>query len=120
MLSMAFGRRQNSLVEAPSRAAPSVVARPEQWPSAKIELQPLPAGEQPSVEEDLRAWNEERRRRLPSRVPWSSLYLMASLSFGIASFVLPDSVNDAADWLLYILCGASLWAWIAARRKRST
>jgi hypothetical protein len=53
-------------------------------------------------------------------VPWSSLYLTASLSFGIASFVLPDSVNDAADWLLYILCGASLWAWIAARRKRST
>jgi hypothetical protein len=53
-------------------------------------------------------------------MPWSSLYLMGSLSFGIASFVLPDSVNDAADWLLYVLCGASLWAWFSARRKRKT
>jgi hypothetical protein len=33
---------------------------------------------------------------------------MAALSFAIAWFVLPDSVNDAVDWLLLGLSGASL------------
>ena len=37
-------------------------------------------------------------------MPWPQLSLMASLCFGIASFVLPDSVNDNVDWLLWGLC----------------
>lgn len=33
---------------------------------------------------------------------------MASLCFGVAALALPDSVNEAAQWLLYLLAAASL------------
>jgi hypothetical protein len=71
----------------------------------------------PPVDEEMRAWTKERQRHLFHRIPWRPLYLMASLSFGIASFVLPDSVNDSVDWLLYLLAGASLWAWWRGRAQ---
>jgi len=41
--------------------------------------------------------------------------LMASLCFGIASLVLPDSVNDILDWTLYGLTAASLYAGLSGR-----
>jgi hypothetical protein len=40
---------------------------------------------------------------------------MASMSFGIAAFVLPESVNDAVQWPLYALSAASLYAWFRRR-----
>lgn len=49
-------------------------------------------------------------------IPWRPLALMASLCFGIASFVLPDTVNDAVQWLLYGLMAASLYAGFSKRR----
>jgi hypothetical protein len=72
----------------------------------------------PYVDEELDAWKAERRRtRGIVIVPWRSVYLMASLCFGIASFVLPDTVNDWVDWLLYGLAAASLVAWFRGRGK---
>jgi hypothetical protein len=41
--------------------------------------------------------------------------LTASLCFGIASLVLPDTVNDAVNWLLYALTAASLYAGLRRR-----
>ncbi|MEJ1970657.1 MAG: hypothetical protein WDN03_18825 [Rhizomicrobium sp.] len=70
-----------------------------------------------SVEEELRLWKADRRRAHPFPVPWRQLYLVASVSFGIASLVLPDSVNDIFDWLLYALSAASLIAWFRGRGK---
>lgn len=43
---------------------------------------------------------------------------MASLSFGIASFELPDDVNGAVNLLLYFLSAMSLWVWFSKRRDR--
>jgi hypothetical protein len=42
---------------------------------------------------------------------------MASLCFGVATFVLPDSVNSAVDYLLYGLMAASFAAGVVRRRK---
>jgi hypothetical protein len=42
---------------------------------------------------------------------------VASLCFGIASFVLPDTVNDGVQWLLYALAAASLYGGVAKRHK---
>ena len=64
------------------------------------------------VDHELEAWKQARKQR--SRIPWTQLNLMASLCFGVASFVLPDSVNDNVDWLLYALMAASFYA--GARR----
>ena len=51
-------------------------------------------------------------------MPWRQLSLMASLCFGIASFVLPDSVNDNVDWLLWILAAMSAFVWFTNRKKK--
>jgi hypothetical protein len=52
-------------------------------------------------------------------MPWRQLSLVASLCFGIASFALPDSVNDNVQWLLYALMAASAYAGFSKRRKKS-
>mgnify|MGYP001546702079 FL=1 len=73
--------------------------------------------QEPSPDEELQAWKAERRRARLSRIPWRQLSLMASLCFGIATFVLPDSMNDTVDWLLYGLMAASFIAGFARRRR---
>lgn len=55
------------------------------------------------VERELAEWKRARG----VRVPWRQISLIASLSFGIAYFVLPDSVNDAVGWVLLALSVAS-------------
>jgi hypothetical protein len=44
---------------------------------------------------------------------------MASICFGIASFVLPDDVNRSINWLLYGLTAMSFWVWFKGRRARA-
>jgi hypothetical protein len=66
-----------------------------------------------TVDEDLREWKRARKPNFD--VLWRPLLLIATLSFGIASFVLPDSVNDTVDWLLYTMMGVSLYSWIRGR-----
>lgn len=59
-------------------------------------------------DDELKKWKRARRDNF--EIPWRSLSWMATLSFGIASFVLPDSVNDGVQWLLYALAIASFLA----------
>jgi len=65
------------------------------------------------VDHELREWKQARKQH--SRIPWRQLALMASLCFGIASLVLPDSVNENLDWVLYGLMAASLYAGLSRR-----
>jgi len=109
----AFGRR----------ASPQAFPTPPQ----RAPVQPIPApqpvaaptvvpGDQPSLDAELSAWKQERGSQF--RMPWSQLSLMASLCFGIASFVLPDSVNGNVDWLLWGLAIMSAWVWYSNRRQK--
>jgi hypothetical protein len=72
-----------------------------------------PSEQEIALDEELRAWKKARR----FQIPWRPLSWMASLSFGIASFVLPDSVNDNVNWLLYALMAASFCAGFIKRRE---
>jgi hypothetical protein len=67
--------------------------------------------------------NEPREREQPKnpqyKLPWRQLALMASLCFGIASFVLPDSVSDELDWLLYGLMAMSMYVGLSRRFLKS-
>jgi hypothetical protein len=66
------------------------------------------------VAEELRAWKSQRPRL---GFAWRPFLLMAGLCFGAGSLVLPDSVNNAASWLLYALMGISFF--LGLRRPRS-
>ncbi|HEY7978467.1 MAG TPA: hypothetical protein VID67_09755 [Rhizomicrobium sp.] len=70
----------------------------------------------PSLDDELREW--KRNRKAGFQMPWRQISLMASLCFGIASFVLPDKTNDAVNWLLYGLMAISFAAGISRRRRR--
>jgi hypothetical protein len=72
--------------------------------------------EPPHIDHELQEWKQARKQH--SKIPWRQLSLMASLCFGIASFVLPDSINENLDWLLYGLMAASLYAGLRRRRLR--
>ncbi len=71
----------------------------------------------PKLDDDLRQWKLTRKQNF--EFPWRSLSLMATLCFGIASFVLPDSVNDSVQWLLYALAAVSLYVGFRRRRQRA-
>ena len=71
----------------------------------------------PSLDDELRQWKLARKRNF--EIPWRPLSLMATLCFGIASFVLPDLVNDDVQWLLYALAAASLYAGFRKRRRHT-
>ena len=61
----------------------------------------------PLVDDDFREW--KRARKPNFHTLWRPLLLTATICFGIASLILPDSVNDAVDWLLYAMTGVSLY-----------
>lgn len=114
-----FGRRVNPQPRfAPAQAqaaAPStkpvvgeVSAEPHSPAAAKTDSE--------SIDQELQEW--KRARRSNFKIPWRQLSLMASLCFGIASFVLPDTVNDNVQWLLYALAAASLYAGFSKRLRR--
>lgn len=44
---------------------------------------------------------------------------MAGLCFGIASFVLPDAINDAVQWPLYLLTVIGLYVGLHKRKVKS-
>jgi hypothetical protein len=73
--------------------------------------------EVPSVDEELRKWKLACKQNF--EIPWRPLSLLASLFFGIASFALPDSVNDIAQWPLYALAAASCYAGFRRRRRQA-
>ena len=127
----AFGRRINPL-PAPRRARPAIDAAPTRKPEIVEEAfeRSLPSPERAdsppresatpesaSVDDELTEWKRARKQR--SAFPWRPLYLTASLCFGVASFVLPDSVNSIVEFPLYALAGLSLYAGFRKRRSRN-
>ncbi len=100
-MSQSFGRRTANQPSKPPLPAVSKFARPVVKPEAT-----------PSVDEELRQWKSTRRSTFPIR----TLALVASLSFGIASFALPKEINEGVQYPLYALSLASLYAGL--RRKR--
>lgn len=109
-----FGRRASAQ---PPRAQSAVEAAPQSATADKIPVERLLLAESdaPSLDEELEEW--KRARKQHRRIPWRQLSLMASLCFGIASFVLPESINDPVQWLLFALMGASLYAGFSRRRE---
>lgn len=114
----AFGRRASSSPQPRARTAPAFT--PEPAPQVAPVVAAGPAAEHPavmpapmagfdapalSVEDELREWKAQRSMK----IPWRQLSFIASLCFGIASFELPDSVNDEVNWLLYGLMAISFY-----------
>jgi hypothetical protein len=88
------------------------------------DAEPAPGGENfwPSeerrIDDELREWKNARRAAF--KIPWRQLSIMAGLCFGIASFVLPDSISDDLQWLLYGLAAASFYFGLRKRRGAGT
>jgi hypothetical protein len=74
---------------------------------------PQPQITSPHVDHELGEWKQARKQCY--KIPWRQLSLMAALCFGIGSLVLPDSVNENLDWLLYGLMAASFYAGVSRR-----
>lgn len=111
-----FGRRVNPQLQRapePARAQPIVHAKE----IVEVPVEPVlpPVVKTEILDEDLQQWKQARE----FKIPWRQLSLMASLCFGIASFALPDSVNDSVQWLLYALMGASLYVGFSKRWRKS-
>jgi hypothetical protein len=109
----AFGRRINPQAAYAREPAP---ARPTEAPNADASPALAVPAEEPPLDVELRAWKQTRGSQF--KIPWSQLSLMASLCFGIASFVLPDSVNSSVDWLLWGLSAMSALVWFSNRKKK--
>jgi len=61
---------------------------------------------------DIETWKAQRRGRKPA-LPWRQISLMAGLSFGVGSFVLPADVNEFVRpglWALSALAFVSSFA----------
>ena len=111
-----FGRRgasQPLRTQVPAKSAAQVQQPAPAVFGADLDLSRRP--DSASLDEELHAWKQQRS----FVVPWKQLCLMATLCFGLASFVLPSGVNSAVNWLLYGLTGMSFYAWFVARRART-
>lgn len=110
-----FGRRSASprpVTRATETHAPaSNFARNEKAAEHQSEL--LKHIASPPIDDEFREWKKARKRH--SGLPWRQLALMASVSFGVASLVLPDFVGDTLDWVLYGLMAASAYAGLQRR-----
>jgi hypothetical protein len=118
-----FGRRATGLAQIQQYPRTAVVLdrSPAQvWTAepSSLALPPATSAVSQSVDDELREWKRERRLKHGFVVPWGPLSLMASLCFGVASFVLPDTVNDSVGWLLDALSVASMAAWLVRRHQR--
>jgi len=117
-----FGRRQGFAPESKRAAMATPEANADPLPVKSWTAESSP-NETDLAELSTQADSDEFQREWDTAhlvgFPWGKAYLMAGLSFGIASFALPDTVNEAANWLLYLLAGASIWAWYQKRKERN-
>lgn len=120
-----FGRRVNSrnetrqLVREPVIAASSPELSPRDMVPPQISASTPISVSTPigaSVEDELREWKKSRKGNY--KFPWRPLSWMASGCFGIASIVLPSSVNNVVEWLLWALTGASFYAGFRMRQQK--
>ena len=103
-----FGRRPAASPVPPPLPVMTKFSRPGAVPASV----PGRAAPSPSLDDEIKSWKKSRG---PS--PYlKPLTLTASLCFAIASFALPPAVNDWAQYPLYALSAASLYA--GFRRKR--
>ncbi|MGH6827766.1 MAG: hypothetical protein ACREFW_02505 [Rhizomicrobium sp.] len=65
------------------------------------------------MDDELQEWKRAR----PFLFPWRAFSLVAGLSFGAASFVLPDSINRMLEWPLYLLSASALYAGLRKRQR---
>lgn len=110
-----FGRRARTETQPRPRAvAEKTQARtiPELPPDPIFP--PAQDGNEISVEDEIEEWKKARPYR---GLPWRQIAVMASLCFGFASFVLPDSINDFMQAPLIILSVLSLCGGIAGFKK---
>jgi hypothetical protein len=105
-----FGRRAAALPTVPQAMVPEHVSKP-------VLSSRLPDTALPSVEDEIAAWKAARGSVVP--FPWRQLSLMAGLCFGIASFVLPATVNDTLQWPLYALAAVSLYVGLHKRKIKA-
>jgi hypothetical protein len=63
---------------------------------------------------DIETWKAQRRT--VRRTPWRQISLVAALSFGIGSFVLPGDVNAMIRPILWALSGLALASSFAPKR----
>ena len=99
-----------------TEGAPNSSANPEidEIGPVGAALTPFPP-DGPSIDDELRDWKQKRKKHFA--IPWRQFSIIAGLSFGIASFALPDSVNDGFTWLLYALAAASFYAGLRKRKQ---
>jgi hypothetical protein len=113
-----FGRRHD--FDGPAAGAITTVrASTELYSRERYDGRPAFLSKAPKfsmADDDFLEW--KRARKPNFHTLWRPLLLMATLCFGVASLVLPDSVNDAVDWLLYAMTGLSFYSWICSRRRR--
>jgi hypothetical protein len=112
----AFGRRIDPRGgNAPTQTAAQRAAGPPITAPVEPAAPTSDAVQDASLNAELQAWKQARGSGF--KIPWSQLSLMASLCFGIASFVLPDSVNSSVDWLLWGLAIMSFYVWFRGKTK---
>ena len=122
--SAAFGRRAPAQYRSPEpnrRKAPPASpasAALDDAPQDAFEAGPAspPVRQSDPVDAELEEW-KRTRKKLPF-FAWRPFYFMASLCFGLASFVLPDSINDIVQWPLYALAGMSFYLGMKMRRAK--
>jgi hypothetical protein len=107
-----FGRRA-----VPQPSVPRAVTPALGHPAQPILPSLSPDATLASVDDEIAAWKAARGSVI--RFPWRQLSLMAGLCFGIASFVLPDTVNDAVQWPLYASTAISLYVGLRKRKNKS-
>lgn len=73
------------------------------------------ASDAPDIDEEIREWKQARKGTF--KIPWRQIYVMGGLCFGLASFVVPDSVGNIFQWVLYALAAASFYAGWRKRRE---
>jgi hypothetical protein len=106
-----FGRRPGSRPQA-TEPAPRIPLA-----TAAAVSPPAAAGALASIEDEIEEWKQARGYR--AIFPWRQLSLMAGLCFGVASFVLPNQVNDVVQWPLYILAAISFYAGLRKRKNKT-
>ncbi len=97
----------------PVRKAVAVASSTPLAPAGDVEMLPaMQTANAPAQDDEFAEWKRARGFRLH----WRQISLTASLSFGVASVVLPLYVNQAVQWPLYALAAASFYAWVSGPR----
>ena len=108
-----FGQRAAAQPEVQEAKPRTPIAPPGRTVEPAADAKALLPPDALSIDDELREWKKARA----FQIPWRQLSVMAGLCFTVASLVLPDSVNDLFDWLLYVLAAAAFYAGLRKRKK---